>query len=228
MRRILLILALLIPSALLAQREYSPKFYLGAKGGATLSRMTFSPGVHQKMVQGVTMGVSAKYVEENIFGLLAEVNITQRGWKEDFERDLAPEFDYSRKLTYIQIPFMTHIYFGSDKFKGFINLGPEFGYMIGDKISANFEYNNLKGIPGFPTTMRTNEQMSMEIERKFDYGIAAGAGMEFIVKRKHSFQLEGRFYYGLGNIFNDSKRDFFSASRGMSIEITLGYMIRVK
>lgn len=228
MRRILLILALLIPSALLAQREYSPKFYLGAKGGATLSRMTFSPGVHQKMVQGVTMGVSAKYVEENIFGLLAEVNITQRGWKEDFERDLAPEFDYSRKLTYIQIPFMTHIYFGSDKFKGFINLGPEFGYLIGDKISANFEYNNLKDIPGFPTTMRTNEQMSMEIERKFDYGIAAGAGMEFIVKRKHSFQLEGRFYYGLGNIFNDSKRDFFSASRGMSIEITLGYMIRVK
>ncbi|MDE5918533.1 MAG: PorT family protein [Duncaniella sp.] len=228
MRRILLILALLIPSALLAQREYSPKFYLGAKGGATLSRMTFSPGVHQKMVQGVTMGVSAKYVEENIFGLLAEVNITQRGWKEDFERDLAPEFDYSRKLTYIQIPFMTHIYFGSDKFKGFINLGPEFGYMIGDKISANFEYNNLKDIPGFPTTMRTNEQMSMEIERKFDYGIAAGAGMEFIVKRKHSLQLEGRFYYGLGNIFNDSKRDFFSASRGMSIEITLGYMIRVK
>lgn len=228
MRRILLILALLIPSALLAQREYSPKFYLGAKGGATLSRMTFSPGVHQKMVQGVTMGVSAKYVEENIFGLLAEVNITQRGWKEDFERDHAPEFDYSRKLTYIQIPFMTHIYFGSDKFRGFINLGPEFGYMIGDKISANFEYNNLKDIPGFPTTMRTNEQMSMEIERKFDYGIAAGAGMEFIVKRKHSFQLEGRFYYGLGNIFNDSKRDFFSASRGMSIEITLGYMIRVK
>lgn len=228
MRRILLILALLIPSALLAQREYSPKFYLGAKGGATLSRMTFSPGVHQKMVQGVTMGVSAKYVEENIFGLLAEVNITQRGWKEDFERDLAPEFDYSRKLTYIQIPFMTHIYFGSDRFKGFINLGPEFGYMIGDKISANFEYNNLKDIPGFPTTMRTNEQMSMDIERKFDYGIAAGAGMEFIVKRKHSFQLEGRFYYGLGNIFNDSKRDFFSASRGMSIEITLGYMIRVK
>lgn len=228
MRRILLILALLIPSALLAQREYSPKFYLGAKGGATLSRMTFSPGVHQKMVQGVTMGVSAKYVEENIFGLLAEVNITQRGWKEDFERDLAPEFDYSRKLTYIQIPFMTHIYFGSDKFKGFINLGPEFGYMIGDKISANFEYNNIKDIPGFPTTMRTNEQMSMDIERKFDYGIAAGAGMEFIVKRKHSFQLEGRFYYGLGNIFNDSKRDFFSASRGMSIEITLGYMIRVK
>ncbi|MDE6765573.1 MAG: PorT family protein [Duncaniella sp.] len=228
MRRILLILALLIPSALLAQREYSPKFYLGAKGGATLSRMTFSPGVHQKMVQGVTMGVSAKYVEENIFGLLAEVNVTQRGWKEDFERDLAPEFDYSRKLTYIQIPFMTHIYFGADKFKGFINLGPEFGYMLGDKISANFEYNNLKDIPGFPTTMRTNEQMSMEIERKFDYGIAAGAGMEFIVKRKHSLQLEGRFYYGLGNIFNDSKRDFFSASRGMSIEITLGYMIRVK
>ncbi len=228
MRRIILSLLLLLPLAALAQREYSPKFYLGGKGGTTMSRMTFSPGVHQQMIQGMTLGVTARYTEENIFGLIAEVNVTQRGWKEDFARDLAPEFEYSRQLTYIQIPFMTHIYFGSEKFKGFINLGPEFGYMIGDRISANFNYKDIDGISGFPTSLRTNEQMSMAIERKFDYGIAAGAGIEFIVGRRHSFMLEGRYYYGLGNIFNDSKRDYFSASRGMSIEITLGYMIRVR
>ena len=40
--------------------------------------------------------------------------------------------------------------------------------------------------------------------------------------------LEGRFYYGLGNIFHSAKKDVFSASRGMSIELTLGYMIRVR
>lgn len=228
MRRLVLILLFILPLVAAAQREYSPKFYLGGKGGATMSRMTFSPGVHQKMVQGVTFGIAARYTEEKVFGLIAELNVTQRGWKEDFVRDLAPEFEYSRKLTYIQIPFMTHIYFGSDSFKGFINLGPEFGYMIGDKISANFDYKNIDNIPGFPTTMRTNRQLSMGIERKFDYGIAAGVGMEFIVGRRHSFMLEGRYYYGLGNIFNDSKRDFFSASRGMSIEVTLGYLIRVR
>lgn len=68
----------------------------------------------------------------------------------------------------------------------------------------------------------------MSVERKFDYGIAAGAGMEVIIKRHHAIMLEGRFYYGLGNIFKDSKRDYFSASRGMSIEVTLGYLFRVK
>ncbi len=227
-RRLLIPLLLLLPLAVMAQREYSPKFYIGGKGGATLSKMTFSPGVHQKMVQGVTMGVQAIYTEEKIFGLLAEINLTQRGWKEDFERDLAPEFEYSRRLTYIQIPFMTHIYFGSDKFQGFINLGPEFGYMIGSKITANFDYWNIADIPSLPTTMRTNEQLSKEIEKKFDYGIAAGVGMKFTVARRHTFMLEGRYYYGLGNIFKDSKRDFFSASRGMSIEVTLGYLIRVR
>ena len=52
--------------------------------------------------------------------------------------------------------------------------------------------------------------------------------MEFIVKRRHSFMLEGRYYFGLGNIYKDSKRDFFSASRNQSIEVTLKYMFRVR
>ncbi len=123
---------------------------------------------------------------------------------------------------------MTHIYFGSDRFKGFINLGPEFGYMIGDNITSNFDYKNYKEIEGFPAGFRTNEQLAMDIQNKFDYGIAAGIGMELLIKQRHSIMLEGRYYYGLGNIFKATKRDFFGASRGMSIEITLGYMFRIR
>ncbi len=193
-----------------------------------MSKMSFSPEVHQKFTKGLTMGVTARYTEEKIFGLIAEINLTQRGWEEDFARDEAPDFSYTRTLTYIQVPLLTHIYFGSKKFRGFVNLGPEFGYMIGNSIDANFDYNNYSSIQGFPQGYRTNEQLKMEIENKFDYGIAAGIGIEWILKRKHSFFLEGRYYYGLGNIFNATKRDFFAASRGMSIEITLGYMIRIK
>ena len=68
----------------------------------------------------------------------------------------------------------------------------------------------------------------MPIDRKFDYGILGGAGVEFIIRRKHSIMLEGRYYFGLGNIYKDSKRDFFAASRNQSIEISLKYMIRVR
>ncbi|MBO5455435.1 MAG: PorT family protein [Muribaculaceae bacterium] len=218
----------LLPTLSYAQREYSPNLAIGGKAGSTMSKMSFSPEVHQKFTNGLTMGITARYTEEKHFGLIAEINLTQRGWAEDFAEDEAPQFSYSRTLTYIQIPFLTHIYFGSKKFRGFVNLGPEFGYMIGSSISANFDYKNYASVEGFPQGYRTNEQLNMEVQNKFDYGIAAGVGVEWILKRKHSFFLEGRYYYGLGNIYKATKRDFFAASRGMSIEITLGYMIRVR
>lgn len=226
--RVLVALALLLPVSVMAQREYSPNFSIGGKAGATLSRMSFSPEVHQKFTQGLTMGLACRYTEEKIFGLIGEINVTQRGWAEDFAKDEAPEFSYSRTLTYVSIPVMTHIYFGLQKFRGFFNLGPEVGFLLGSSIDANFDYDNYKNIPNFPQGSRTNEQLAMAVDRKFDYGIVGGAGMEIVIKRRHSIMLEGRYYFGLGNIFKDSKRDFFAASRNNSIEISLKYMIRVK
>ena len=207
-----------------AQSHYSSRFYIGAKAGTTMSKMDFAPTVKQSMVNGFMGGISFRYSEEKHFGVIAELNIEQRGWKENFEG--AP-LNYQRKLTYLQLPLMTHIFFGNKSFKGFFNLGPEFGYMIGENISADFDYTRPLEHPEFPDN-RMTEQMSMEISNKFDYGIALGVGMEFIAKRRHSFMLEGRFYYGLGNIYPDSKSDTFSASRGISIQISLGYMFRIK
>lgn len=223
-----LVLTMLSVGTANAQREYSPNFSIGGRAGATLSSVAFTPEVHQSMIQGVTFGVTARYTEEKIFGLIAELNITQRGWKENFARDEAPQFQYSRTLTYVQIPFLTHIYFGSRKVKGFFNLGPEVGFVIGESIKSNFDYHNYKNIPDFPQGYRTNEQLNKAIENKFDYGIAGGAGIEFFINRRNSILVEGRYYFGLGNIFKDSKRDFFAASRGSSIEITLGYFFRLR
>ncbi len=71
------------------------------------------------MVQGVMAGVSFRYTEEKFFGLIGELTVEQRGWSENFEET---DFKYSRKLTYIQMPLLTHIYFGGEKVKGFVNL----------------------------------------------------------------------------------------------------------
>lgn len=226
MKRIATILTYIIAISLSlsAQNHYSSRFYIGAKTGMTMSRMDFAPNVKQSMVNGFMGGVTFKYSEEKNFGVIAELNIHQRGWKENFEG--AP-FNYERKLTYIQLPLLTHIYFGGRSFKGFFNLGPEFGYMISDNISSDFDYTQPLAQVGFPSD-RMTEQMSKEISNKFDYGISLGVGMEFIAKRRHSVTLEGRFYYGLGNIYPDSKSDTFSASRSMSIQVALGYMFRIK
>lgn len=220
----LLLAALSITAAASAQRTYNPEFYLGAKGGVALSRMSFTPSVRQGWQPGATAGIIARYTEEKVFGLIGELNLEQRGWKEDFQD---PRFSYSRTLTYINLPIMTHIYFGG-KVKGFVNLGPSVSYLIGSSISANFNYADPGSVEGFPIRNRTTEQMSMEVKNRFDYGIAGGVGLEVRVARRHSLMLEGRYYFGIGNIFPSARRDVFSASRGMSIDVTLTYLFKVK
>ncbi|MDE6303681.1 MAG: PorT family protein [Paramuribaculum sp.] len=218
----------MLPSAS-AQRYYEPHFWIGAKGGMTLGHQEFSPNIRQSFAQGATGGLTFRYSEEKLFGLIAELNFTQRGWKEDYEED-NDRFNYKRQLTYIQIPVMTHIYFGSRTIKGFINLGPSVGYMIGSKISSNFDYHNPKSVEGFPYRYRYTDQLWMDIKNKFDYGICGGAGVElfFGKYKRHSIVLEGRYYFGLGSIFPNHKSDTFSSSRGTSIEVTMGYNFKVK
>lgn len=222
---IYIITAIVCAGTASAQRHYSPNVAIGGKAGATMSSISFNPDVMQSMNTGMMAGVTFRYIEEKHVGLMAEINIEQRGWKEDFEEH---PFSYERTLTYIQIPLMTHIFFGGKKFKGFINLGPEVAYMIGESTSADFDYNNIASIPNFPTENRMNEQLYTKVKNKFDYGISAGIGMEYVIKRRHSIMLEGRYYFGLGNIYPDNKRDTFSASRGTTISIALTYMYRLK
>lgn len=206
-----------------AQRYYSPDISIGGRGGMTLSRTSFSPSISQGWVMGALAGVTFRYMEEKNFGLIVELNMEQRGWKEKF--DQLP-FSYERTLTYLQLPLMTHIYFGSKKFHGFFNIGPEIGVMIGDSYKSNFDINNTKNTPDFPQS-RHIEQYTLPINSKFDYGISAGLGGELFFKR-NSIVLEGRFYYGLGNIFSSHKGDTFAASNGLSIMVSLGYMYRIK
>lgn len=208
-----------------AQRYYSPDFSVGVKGGATLSQMSWSPSVQQRFTPGATVGVVARYTEEKYFGLIAELNFTQRGWEESFKPETG--LKYRRQFSYVQLPIMTHVYFGSKKYRFFVNLGPEIGYMIGDKITSNFDYANLGAVPEFPKNHRW-EQLNMKVAQRFDYGIAGGIGGEARMKGKHSVMLEGRFYYGIGNVFSANRGDTFGASRGMSIEITAAYLFRCK
>lgn len=224
--RLLLSLFLVLASSLAAgaQAHYVSKVSIGAKAGVTMSKMSFTPSTKQSLVLGKTAGVTFKYWEERNFGLIAELNYEQRGWKENFED--AP-YSFERHLDYIQLPLLTSIFFGSNTVKGFFNLGPEIGYMIGTSYSSNFDVNNIGALPDFPMP-RSTDQLWMKPSNKFDYGISGGAGIEFILHKKNIFNLEARYYFGIGNIFPDERRDTFSASRGMSIMVTLGYSYRIK
>ena len=199
---------------------------VGAKGGMSLSRINFQPSVSQKLIGGMVLGATVRYIQENHFGLIAELNLKQRGWKENFKP--LEGYDFSRQFTYLQLPLLTHIYFGSDKARFFFNAGPEIGIMIGEKTSSNFDYKQPESIEELANSYRKLEQFILPVHRKFDYGISAGLGMEVTIATKHSINLEGRFYYGLNDVFKNHKTDPFQGSSSMSIMVTLGYNIRIK
>lgn len=226
MRRLALLLTVLLPSLLaMSQTHYEGTIAVGGKGGVSLSRVNFNPTVQQLFLPGATAGVMFRYIEERNFGILAELNLTQRGWKENFEES---DYKYSHQFTYLELPIMTHIFFGNRRVKGFFNLGPEINVMLGDGIKSNFTYTDAENLDYFINDTRHIEQMTMQVNNKLDYGICAGAGMEVNLNPKHSLLLEGRFYYGLTDVFPNHKTDMFSSSNSMSITVTLGYFYRLK
>ncbi len=209
---------------------------VGVNGGYVLSNVGFTPTVSQKMYGGMTAGVSFRYVCEKYFNTIcsiqAEVNYAKVGWKEDIRAaDDAPVLnpetgvaeEYSRTLNYIQIPIFAHLAWGKES-KGlqfFFQAGPQIGVLLGESTQANYE------LDGASTDYRGNKtvaQETMAVENKFDYGIAAGLGLEYSHPKAGHFQLEGRYYYGLGNIYGDSKKDYFSKSNIGNIVVKLTYL----
>jgi hypothetical protein len=67
----------------------------------------------------------------------------------------------------------------------------------------------------------------MAVENKFDYGITAGLGVEFSTPHMGHFILEGRYYYGLGNIYGDTKKDYFASSNMSSIMVKLTWLFDI-
>ena len=161
-----LLMALLFVSGTSHALDFSDhNISVGAKGGMSLSKVNFQPSVPQKLIAGMVLGATVRYIEENHFGLIGELNLEQRGWKEDFKP--LEGYSFSRQFTYLQIPLLTHIYFGSDKARFFFNAGPEIGIMIGDKTSSNFDYQNVASNEELQNSYRQLEQFTEPIHRRF-------------------------------------------------------------
>ena len=241
MRRLLLFyLFAFIPFFVRAQvGEYRTDFAVGVNGGYILSNVSFTPDVPQNMQGGMTAGVTFRYTCERYFksicSIVAEVNIAQVGWKEKIQglenQPLYYEGDdvalhYERKMTYLQIPLFARLGWGRERkgLQGFFQVGPQMGIFLSESTNTNL-------IPGIqPTEPRSSNivaQETMPVEKKFDYGITFGLGMDVSTKKGHHFTLEGRYGLSLSNIFNATKQDTFSRSANNVITVKVAYLFDI-
>ncbi len=190
---------------------------IGPSFGMNFSSVSFSPRVPTKLKAGFNGGVTIRWNTEPNLGLQAEVNFTQHGWQEKFEE--SPQYEYSRTINYVELPFMTHVHFGSERVRVFVNLGPKIGYALSESTKSNLNGTN-------PNPTRPDEQHELAIQKRFDWGLCGGPGIE-IRTGIGSFLLEGRYYYALGDIFNSRKADPFPKSSSQVISAKLTYLIPV-
>ena len=241
-RRILLLyLFTFLPLLSFAQvGEYRTDFAVGVNGGYMLSNVGFQPSVPQKMLGGFTGGITLRYTCEKYFksvcAIVAEVNIAQAGWKEKildsknepvyYEDDAANPLQYERHATYLQIPLLARMGWGRERrgVQGFIQVGPQIGIYMNESTTTNIIAG--KGTVT-PRTSNIVAQESMPIEKKFDYGITGGAGVEFSIPNAGHILLEGRYYYGLGNIYGNTKSDYFGKSNYGQIVIKMYYLFDI-
>ena len=221
------ILACLLASPAMAQvGELRKNLSVGVNAGLNMSSVSFEPSIKQQSKNGMAMGFTARYMCEKYFSMLcgiqAEVNYVQRGWNELIED--GSNNTYTRTMNYVEIPLLAHLAFGKDALDSgirfFLNMGPQIGFFLSEKENMSDNWD---------TSARPNgitQQYGKMVENKFDYGILGGAGLEMSTGIGH-FLLEGRYYYGLSDFWESTKKDFFTRSGHSYLGVRLTYLFDI-
>lgn len=199
--------------------EQRHNFALGLNGGINLNSVSFSPTVRQSNLMGITGGLTARYISERYFKMICgaqiEVNFSQHGWDEYYQD--YPDLQYTRKMNYVEIPLLAHLAFGKEKrgLQFFIHAGPQIGFFLSDSYTQSGPWEDYSSV--------VVEQHDKKVDNKFDYGIAAGLGVE-LKTGTGNFLLEGRYYYALADFYSSTKKDYFSRSAHGVITAKLTYL----
>jgi hypothetical protein len=217
LRRYTILLLLLVSSFAVAQpRLATPEMYLGAHAGVKASTMLFNPEVKQLDILhspfSPNVGFVFRYAEHKVCALQVECNYLQKGWAEVYDESV-----YKRHLHYLQIPFLMHLNFGKKNFRAFFNFGPQIGVCVADTYSLST-----------PGNIQLDKKQHQPIDNLFDWGAVAGLGCYYKVKDIGVFQLEARFHFSLGGVFDVGQLEYYKMANPMGISLNLGYLWELK
>jgi len=205
-----------------SQNTFRSEWALGASGGIGFGRASFSPRVKEHLLFGLNGGITARWITEKNLGLQLEINLKQQGWSEDFSlfEDMPINNPvYKRRMTYIDMPLFTHIYFGGEKVRFFVNMGPQIGFFLHESTNENLN--------GYYNPYRPYKQHTLPVSKKIEWGLGGGPGLE-LRSDVGFFLLEGRYYYALSDFYSTRQGDAFSKASSQLISLKITYLIPLK
>ncbi|MCQ2198980.1 MAG: PorT family protein [Paludibacteraceae bacterium] len=229
-----------------ARRNFLQEVSVGAFGGVNMSQVRFlhNSTAYSTMIgdqslfnkRGGTFGVSARYIAQEHFGVILDLSYTSKGYCEIFRprngedvrlvglKDKRVDFngvDLDRTISYLDIPILAHIYFGS-KSRFFLNIGPQMSFKLSEK--DNSIINEVqKEILTF-SDPRINRSIATD---KMDFSLHAALGYDLHLD-KVSAMLELRWAYGVHDLYPHSKADWFQRSNTQNLGLVLRAYVPVK
>ena len=198
-----------------SQEPFPQAISVGVKGGMTASRFTFVPSVRQRLHTGPIAGIAVRYDVERGASLQAELNYRRGGWQERYD---SLQTRYSRHLDYLELPLLTHLYLSTGGMRFFLNAGPFFGYLLGESATSTGEAN----MSNLDTTRH-----GIAVRDRLFWGLGGGPGISIPLGNRQCIELEGRFVYGLGNIWSSKRGSTYVQSSEMYFGATLNYFFRL-
>lgn len=203
MKKLLFLLFLMLPFTASAQ------WRVGANVGASFNHPTidrqYMTDLQYKDRWGVTAGLMGQYDFNEWLGVRAELNLTQKNYRQT--RTVIQGQDYKYLNNYLLMPVMASFGFGSEKIRGFCNVGVYGGYWLNASRKGE-DYNSFS-----QTYFTFSESMDFDKDQdqRWDCGFVGGLGLEYRFCNRWGAQVEARYYHSTTSFrkemphFNDKR-----------------------
>jgi len=172
------------------------RFEMGVAAGATLNELytqTIRSLSKYEMEMGGSLSALMLCRIANWYAFEWELSGIQKNyfWKHS-------NFGYQTTYnTYVQLPVMQRFSFGWEQTRFFVNLGGFGGYLFSRWESGRllnvYDQSNYYSYSG-------KGRFDSRRDQRFELGVLAGAGMEYLSKERYRFFAEVRYFHGLTNL----------------------------
>lgn len=183
------------------------QFEIGVSGGYVNNYVHTSAGyrafTEYRQYGGFTAGLVLQYRFNDWLAIQADPSYILKSYELRRDHFFAGIYQYNLN-GYLQLPVMAHFSFGGEKWRGFVNAGGYGAYWISGRVQGAMD-NVFSSAPDIPASQQTSDYYRYDEkytfdsrrDRRMEWGLVAGGGVEYLLKERFRLFVEARYYYGL-------------------------------
>lgn len=209
MKKTLLLFACIIAFAASVKAQWQ----VGVTAGYALNTMStdtrYAYDLNYGNRGGITFGVPVAYSFNEWFALRADVMYIQKNYEKTRSGFFKGLYDKTTN-SFASLPLVAQFSFGGERLKGFVNGGGYIGYWLSSSIkgkTANLDERDTNPTDYLSQTNQVYFETDVDFnslrDNRLDYGLTAGAGLEYRLNNLLGITAEVRHYYGLANLYKN-------------------------